>query len=271
VIPKTIHYFWFSQDGIPPSMRRCIDTWKRILPDYEIVKWDASTFNVDVNPFVANAFRARKWAFVTDYARLHALYECGGVYLDADVAVIRRFDELLQHDVVTAIEYHDQIVRRERTLELLNPDGSSRQTFTRKPGIGIQAAIIAGRKGHPFFRDCMEQYLDRPFLLENGKYIDPVIAPDIYAMVAERYGFKYRDERQLLSGNILIVPSHIFAGKADQATRKSYAIHLCEGSWRAPDGAGGQIRLTAVLRRAAKFVMRTIRSGLRNSLLSMGK
>lgn len=242
MIPKKIHWCWFSADPLPAVIQRCLRTWEKVFPDFEIVRWDARSFDVDINPYVAAAYRARKWAFVTDYARMHILHECGGVYLDSDVEVIRRFDQFLDRGVLTAVEYHPRIVKNEGTLELLYPDGSSLKPGTRKPGIGIQAAILAGRVGHPFFGECMEYYKDKPFELVDGRYVDPMIAPDIFAVVAERYGFRYRDELQELREDMLILPSRLVAGNRRQTTRETYAVHLCAGSWRPWRHARGAVR-----------------------------
>jgi hypothetical protein len=232
VIPKKIHYCWLSGEEMPAGLLRCLASWRQIMPDYELIKWDCSRFDIESNTFALEAFRARKWAFAADYIRMHALYTEGGIYLDSDVLVKKRFDEFLLRDFFTSLEYHYKYVAQQRTLELLNPDGSSRQPNTRKPGIGLQAAVMGAAQGHPFLKDCLDYYRDRPFALGNGEYYDKIIAPDIYAMVAEKYGFRYRDERQELRENMLILPSQIFAGGIREATWKSYAIHYCAGSWR---------------------------------------
>src|SRR5262245_25965718 len=232
MIPKRIHYCWLSGEEMPNSLKRCVASWRQVMPDYELVKWDSSRFDIDSNTFTSEAFRARKWAFASDYIRIHALYTEGGIYLDCDVRVMKRFDEFLNSDFFTSLEYHYEYVRRQKTLRLLNSDGSSRQPFTPKPGIGLQAAVIGGVKGHPFFKDCLDYYGDKHFVLANGEHFDKVIAPDIYAMIAEKYGFRYSDEKQRLDQNMLIMPSETFAGAADEASSRSYPIHYCAASWR---------------------------------------
>lgn len=232
MIPKRIHYCWLSGEDIPVELQKCIDSWHQVLPDYEVIRWDTARFDVESNTFASEAFHARKWAFATDYIRLHALYTEGGIYLDSDVLVRRRFDEFLSQEFFSAVEYHHKFVSQQGTLQLLQPDGASIQPGTPKPGIGLQAAVMGARKGHPFLKDCLDYYEGRHFLLPDGSQYDRIIAPDIYAMVAERYGFRYVDQRQQLSHNMLILPSEIFAGGDDQATSRSVAVHLCAGSWR---------------------------------------
>lgn len=94
MIPKTIHYCWFGGKDLPPEVKKCIASWKKMCPDYEIRRWDESNFDVEQNPFVKAAYKAKKWAFVSDYARLKVIYENGGIYLDTDVELRKNLDPL---------------------------------------------------------------------------------------------------------------------------------------------------------------------------------
>jgi hypothetical protein len=235
MIPKKIHYCWLSGKDLPPNTQMCIDSWKNILPDYEIVLWDRNRFDINSVAFVAEAVNAKKWAFASDYIRLYALHTEGGIYLDSDVFVKKNFDQFLENDFFSALLYHDNYVKKGNTLLLLNEDGTSKIPFTRKPGFGIQAAVIGSINGHPYLEDCMEFYRERHFIKVDGTFYSEIIAPDIFAMFAEKYGFRYKNELQHLENNMLILPSHIFAGNLDEATENSYTVHLCEGSWNEED------------------------------------
>jgi hypothetical protein len=232
MIPKKIHYCWLSKENIPLNLKMCINSWNEIMPDYEIILWDKSRFDINSVFFVKEACKVKKWAFAADYIRLYALYSEGGIYLDSDVIVKKNFDPYLEYDFFTSLEYHPLDVEKENTLDLLNDDGTSKIPFTHKPGIGIQAAVLGSIKGHAYLRDCLEYYRDKHFILQDGSYYNKFIAPSIYASIAERYGFRYKNELQNLNSNMLILPSEIFAGGLDQATDKSYAIHCCAGSWK---------------------------------------
>jgi len=232
LIPKKIHYCWLSNERIPELFQKCISSWVKTMPDYELICWDTNKFDITSNAFTYEAYKLKKWAFATDYIRLFALYTEGGIYLDSDVIIKKKFDEFLNFDFFTAVEYHNDLVKEANTLELLNRDGTSKVPFTRKPGIGIQAAVLGSIKSHFFLRDCLKYYEDKRFILDGGNLCNNIIAPDIYAMIAEKYGFKYQNELQKLNDNILILPSEIFAGSLEQATSNSYAIHCCVGSWR---------------------------------------
>lgn len=89
IIPKTIHYCWFGGNTLPPLAEKCIASWKKFLPDYEIKRWDESNFDVNIIPYTQQAYEAKKFAFVSDYARFWILYKYGGVYFDTDVEVIK--------------------------------------------------------------------------------------------------------------------------------------------------------------------------------------
>lgn len=232
MIPKQIHYCWLSGEAIPKRIVTCMSTWKNVMPDYNIVLWDLKRFDISKVPFVKEACSVNMWAFASDYIRLFALYRYGGLYLDCDVAVLKKMDEFLNFGLFTSVEYHKHTVRVHNTSNLLYEDGSSIFPHTVKPGIQLQAAVLGGEAGHPFLRDCLDWYRDRHFIDAEGEYFTKLIAPDIYAMIAEDYGFRYIDERQELRDDMLVLPSEYFAGTEFQATERSYAIHLCAGSWR---------------------------------------
>ena len=88
MIPKKIHYCWFGGNPLPEDIKRYIESWKKYCPDYELIRWDESNYDVHKNTYVEQAYQNKKWAFLTDYARLDIIYEYGGIYLDADVCLL---------------------------------------------------------------------------------------------------------------------------------------------------------------------------------------
>ena len=104
MIPKTIHYCWFSGDPYPDLVKRCIRSWKRSLPDYKLRLWDVKSFDFDSVPFVKEAMAEKKYAFAADYIRLYALYTEGGIYLDSDVEVFKSFNSFLNNSFFTGTE-----------------------------------------------------------------------------------------------------------------------------------------------------------------------
>ncbi len=234
MIPKKIHYCWLSGEEVPLQLQECMNSWRKVMPDYEIICWDKNKFEIESVPFVAEAFKVKKWAFASDYLRLHALYTEGGIYLDSDVIIQKSLNAFLDYDFFTAVEYHKEIVTKENSLSRIDDDGSIKDFFKKSgvPGIGLQAAIIGSVKNHPFLKTCLDFYEKKHFILPDGKFFNEIIAPTILANIAENFGFKYKDVRQELGHKMIILPSDVFAGDISCVTDNSYAIHLCNGSWR---------------------------------------
>lgn len=98
MIPKKIHYCWFGGKPLPNDVKKCIKSWKKFCPDYEIIEWNESNFDINCCKFVKDAYEHKAWAFVSDYARLKIIYDNGGIYLDTDVEIVRKLDELLVNE-----------------------------------------------------------------------------------------------------------------------------------------------------------------------------
>ena len=231
MIPKTIHFCWLSNDPFPAKIRRCMDTWHRVLPDYDIKCWNTSNFDVCAHgSYVREAFEQRKWAFAADYIRMYALYTEGGIYLDSDVLVLKSFDDFLHHGFFSSMEYHPIQIEREGSAAMVDAEGHRvRDGYV--SGIQIQAAVMGAQRGHPFVRDVLDWYADKHFVRPDGSLATDVLSPYIYARMAEPYGFRYRDQDQQLNDGIMIYRSEIFAGNKHEATPASYAIHYCAHSW----------------------------------------
>ena len=215
---------------MPPLVRWCMKSWKKHLPDYQFKLWNESNFDVASVPFVKEAYEARKYAFVADYVRLYALYTEGGIYLDSDVKVLKRFDEFLHHSFFTSMEYHPFMIERDNSLVDIDEDGH-RLVDKYISGIELQAAIMGAEKGCSFVKEILDWYQDKHFIKSDGCMGLDVIAPQIYARIAENYGFRYKDIDQELTDGLMVYRSEIFAGNRREATPASYAIHYCENSW----------------------------------------
>lgn len=212
MIPKIIHYCWLSGDPFPPLVEKCIDSWKLYMPDFKFICWTTENFNIESNRFVYEACKHKKWAFAADYIRLYALYNYGGVYLDSDVYVFKSLEPLLVNRAFSSIEYC-----------------VSSGTYS----CNVEAAIIGAEKGHPWIKDCLEQYIHRPFVLKDGSF-NEVIIPKIVAQVLElKYGFVRKPYLQNLQDGIAIYPPHVLvhAYLERNTLKETFAIHLCEGGW----------------------------------------
>jgi hypothetical protein len=231
MIPRKIHYCWLGNEPMSAQLAQCLASWRTVLDDYEIIKWDMQRFDINSVPFVREACSVKKWAFAADYIRLHALYEEGGIYLDADVYVRRRFDPFLNHDFFSAVEYHPAIVKAEGTQGLLNPDGSRKAGTARVPGIGVQAAVMGSIPGHPFVGKALEFYRSRSFIRDDGSSSTDMIAPAVLARCAEGFGFRYVNRRQYVDHAMVFLEPELVASTVQDATRAAIAVHCCENSW----------------------------------------
>ncbi len=109
MIPKKIHYCWFGRGEKPELARKCISSWKKHCPDYEIIEWNEDNFDINMNGYTRYCYDNQKWAFLSDYARLAIIYEHGGIYFDTDVEVVRSLGELLQHKAFAGFENNEYI------------------------------------------------------------------------------------------------------------------------------------------------------------------
>lgn len=230
MIPKTIHVVWLSDDEKPQLANRCMSSWTRVLPDFQIREWTSADFDFESMPlFVQQAVASRKWAFATDYLRLALLNEYGGVYLDSDVYVRKDISEFLGSPFFSFIEYHPAGFAPYRSL--VDADGKA-LTSKHVPGMCIQAAFIGAEQGHPFLKQCLQFYESHPFIQDDGSLFTDIIAPDILALQARTFGFRYKDEEQHLAEGMVLYPSSFVAGSMSEILPDNYAIHCCAGSWR---------------------------------------
>jgi len=233
MIPKIIHFCWLSNDPYPELVRLCLDSWEKMLPDYQIKKWDATNFDINFVRFVKEAYEMKKWAFAADYIRLYALYHHGGIYLDSDVFVKKNFDPLLNNVFFSSVEYSEYMIKKYSSNNLIDSQGNViDKNIVRIPGIAVQAAIMGAVKGNEYIYDCLQYYKNKPFILENGDLDNKNLSPDVMAFIARNYGFKYIDKEQLLKDRLMFYPSVYFAGYPELERKNTYAIHYCSGSWR---------------------------------------
>ena len=226
-IPKIIHYCWFGKNKIPKDIIWAIESWKKAMPDYEIILWNESNFNIDSLQWVKEAYYSKKYAFVTDYVRLYAVYNKGGLYLDTDIYILKPFDSFLEYDYFTSLEYDT------KTKIFENVTNSDLNDIQSIPYITFQSGLFGGIAGHPYLKDCLKWYEERKFKLSNGKYHLKPIASEIYPAIAQKYGFRYINQQQKLNNNMMILPSKYFSqGKNINITKETYAVHWWEGSWR---------------------------------------
>lgn len=222
MIPKIIHYCWFGGKPLPELALRCIESWRKYLPDYEIRQWNEENFDVNMIPFTAEAYRQRKFAFVSDYARFWILYKCGGVYFDTDVEVIRPMDDIIERGCFIGFE--------------VDPDGENspgmyapRYSFGVNPGLGTGFSIK-----HPFLQKMIKLYSSLTFQETTmTPWLKTVVAYTTEALMNE--GLKNIKGIQQV-GDIIVYPREYFApinvisGKLHIGI-STYTIHHYMGTW----------------------------------------
>lgn len=229
MIPKIIHYCWFSGDDLPEQAQKCIKSWQKWLPDYEIKKWTLNDFDVNTVRLTKESLGSRKWAFLTDYVRHYALFNYGGVYLDSDVMLYGDLNKILDADYVSACEYHptyDQKIRNKKERRI-NDSGKRIGDSLEVLSIGVQAAVLASVPRHPLSKRILDFYqdLDLESILKNN-----YLAPTVIAYNMEQCGFLYIDKEQNLKEGIHLYPTQIISHYT-QKNKKSIAVHWCAGSW----------------------------------------
>lgn len=231
MIPKVIHYVWLGNEKKPLLIKKCIESWKKKLPDYEIKLWNSE--NIPHNVWIDEALSAKKWAFVADYVRAWALYNYGGIYFDSDVFVKKSFDDFLQNSFFTGIEFNEKKFYATKSNELLNQDGTKKNPDSIIQGLSIQSAILGAEKGTQYIKDIMDFYENKHFINPDGTFYSKMIAPDVQAFALEKYGFKYQNKttQQLLGGGIVFTTKN-FASGIKNADKNCYAIHVYSSSWK---------------------------------------
>lgn len=159
MIPKKIHYCWFGKTEKPKLAQKCIASWKKYCPDYEIIEWNEDNFDLDTNGYTRWCYDNKKWAFLSDYARLYVVNEHGGVYFDTDVEVVRPFDHLLEHGAFFAwenacnvasglgfgaVKHHPAIMAMIGEYEKLTANESGDFPIIRCPQLNTQALLSFG-------------------------------------------------------------------------------------------------------------------------------
>lgn len=183
MIPKKIHYCWFGGKPLPELAEKCIASWKKYCPDYEIIEWNETNYDVNKCAYMKEAYQAEKWGFVPDYARFDIIHSHGGVYLDTDVEIIRNIDEFLENKAFMGFERD----------EYVNP-----------------GSIIGGEKGNQELKRIMNWYETHHFLKESGEP-DLTASPAIVTGILEEVGLRKEQSVQILNGTLTIYPKDFFA------------------------------------------------------------
>lgn len=209
-IPRIIHYCWFGRSEKPEIVKKCIQSWKNILTDYEIIEWNEDNFDINSNKYVKEAYENKKYAFVSDYVRVKALYDMGGIYLDTDVEVYKPLDKFLVKESFWGFEEKNYIA----------------------------TSTIGARSGNKLIKQFLDFYEGKSYT-EMAKDIETSTNVQIVTRIFKEIGFKMNGERQSIDNIGTIYPQEYFSpydyiNYYDKKTDKTYTMHHFYKSWISP-------------------------------------
>lgn len=206
MIPKVVHYCWFGGNQLPDDAKKCIESWKKFFPEYEIKEWNERNFDVNCCDYVKEAYVAKKWAFVSDYARFWILYHEGGLYFDTDVEVIKDMSNIIAQGAFMGCETDDKC----------------------NPGLGLGA-----NPGLGLYKEILDYYEKIHFLIE-GNTTETVVTHT--SKILKSHGWVGNGEIEQIEG-VTIYPPEYFCpmdyktGKLD-ITPNTRSIHWYTASWQ---------------------------------------
>lgn len=206
-IPKVIHYCWFGGNPLPKAVEKCINSWKKYLPDYKIKEWNENNFPIENYIFAKQALEKKKFAFVSDVARLHALKNEGGIYMDTDVEVIKPLDELLNQTAFTGFETDDY----------------------------LSSCVIGSVKNGKWVEDFLSYYINRNFINEDGS-LETISNTSILTKLMFAKGIKMNNTFQTIDNYVTFYTKEYFSPKsyingALELTDNTYSIHHFAKTW----------------------------------------
>lgn len=206
IIPKRIHYCWFGKGEKPDIVKKCILTWKSILTEYEIIEWNEDNFDINCNKYVNEAYEAKKYAFVSDYVRVYALYNYGGIYLDTDVQVFKKFDDLLDNESIWGFEQENYIA----------------------------TSTIGSEKGNKIIEDFLKLYRNMSFYKKDGTYNDLTNVSMITNLLIQR-GVNMDGKYQQIEGAAFYPQAYFspydYINCKKLITEDAYCMHHFYKSW----------------------------------------
>jgi mannosyltransferase OCH1-like enzyme len=206
-IPKIIHFCWFGGKPLSALGKKCLASWEKYLPEYQIMRWDENNFDVNSVPYTKESYQLKKYAFVSDYVRYKVLYDFGGIYMDTDVEVLKNLDEFLENEAFTGFEDEQMVA----------------------PGL-----ILGSVQGNLLIKDMVEIYQYSHFVnLDNT--LNLKTGPQILTELLLNRGLEKKDEYQKISG-LSIYPKEYFCPKSWitlklDITPNTFTIHHYEGTW----------------------------------------
>lgn len=222
MIPKTIHYCWFGGNPLPESAQKCIASWRKYLPDYEIKEWDESNFDVNSIPYTRDAYATKKYAFVSDYARFWILYHYGGIYFDTDVQVLKSMNDIIERG---------NFMGREIGAYMQNMGLGEGDGYAVNPGLGFGM-----EKDSPLLKEILDNYNEFSFIKPDGTLNLKTIV-NYTTEVLYKHGLNHNNAEPVKVANVWIYPDDVFCpmdhtkGYYVKITERTRTIHLYDSTW----------------------------------------
>lgn len=236
-IPRVIHNVWFGRGKHSKLAQQCMESWSIFLPGYQIKTWDESNFDINSAPqYVQDAYKAHKWAFVSDYVRLKAIYEEGGLYFDTDMEIYQNLDRFLVYDGFFCTESHHT----------------------------VSTAIIAARPHAQWIKELMDEYKEISFIKEGGTYLPNTKRVQNY--LEKNYGYHWSDRVQAYENGLVVFPAdyfsplNCFTGKIKK-TSNTVGMHHYDNTWKS--------KKEKLKKKVMQFGTRIIGEDLRAKLVAM--
>ena len=219
MIPKIIHYTWFSGDPFPPLIKQCIDSWHKYLPDYSFVCWDSARIKEIQSIWLEETLSVRKWAFASDFVRLYALFHYGGIYLDTDCLLYNTLNSFLSNEC---------FIGKENSIHV---EGRSTQMY-------LTSHCFGAEKHNPFIKKCLSYYDNQHFILSKDdalptslKY-NMLLLPYIQSEIAKQIGYNAYPSCNVVQKleHLTVYPSCYFDTLTSSSN--SYCRHMALGAWR---------------------------------------
>lgn len=211
MIPKIIHYCWFGKGLMPKSQKDCIKGWQKLMPDYKIMRWDETTFDLEKYPLAKYACQVKKYALASDVCRYNVLAQYGGIYLDTDVEVFKRFDDFLDCNFFSGIELYPNFFDEHIAELYLNEDCTAKDSSKDVPHLEILTSTMACCPNHPMIIDIRNYYNTVEASPEQALHYREWVNNDrLVARHLTRYGFCYKDETQCFGDAMVVYGTGVF-------------------------------------------------------------
>ena len=230
LIPKILHYCWFGGNPLHPLHVKCVESWKKFCPDYEIIEWNEKNYDVTKNPYMYEAYKAEKWAFVSDYARLDAVYNYGGIYVDADVELVKPLDRFLCDTAFCGVD---------------------------NPGCAALGPPFGAVPNHDFIGSLRDMYNNISFIKDDGS-LNLLPNTSYHERIFRRLGLTVENKTQRIYG-MTVYPTDVFSPlhpklAIESYTENTHAIHHFAWTW----GADGEVRHKCLVVKRARELLASL-------------